>query len=82
MPGRRERPRRRPRQSYAPGTGIGVTGLTVVFMVAMPVAAIVLFVAALQASGHDRPQMVIGVVASLVIGVWAHVRFWRRRSRG
>jgi hypothetical protein len=71
---------RRPRGSHAPGTGLGPTGLVVLFMTVLPVAAIVLLVAALNASPADRPPMVIGVVASLVIGAWAHARFWRRRA--
>jgi hypothetical protein len=79
---RRRAPQRAYRGSYAPGTGIGATGLTIVFMVTMPVAAIVLVIAAVHAAPGDRPQMVIGVVASVVIGVWAHVRFWRRRAQG
>lgn len=70
----------RPRSSRAPGTGIGTTGLTVLFMAVMPVSAIVLVFAAVHANPADRPPMVIGVVASVVIGVWAHVRFWRRRA--
>jgi hypothetical protein len=71
---------RRPRTTHAPGTGLGPTGLVVLFMTVMPVSAIVLLVAAVNASSTDRPPMVIGVVASVVIGVWAHVRFWRRRA--
>jgi hypothetical protein len=74
--------RRRPRDSHAPGTGLGATGLTVLFMVVMPVSAIVLFVAAVSAGPADRPPLVIGVIASVVIGVWAHIRFWRRRAQG
>jgi hypothetical protein len=71
--------RRRP-ASYALGTGIGTSGLTVLFMAVMPVSAIVLLFAAVHASSADRPPMVLGVIASVVIGMWAHVRFWRRRS--
>jgi hypothetical protein len=71
---------RRPRTSHAPGTGLGPTGLVVLFMTVMPVAAVVLLVAAVHASSVDRPPMVIGVVASVVIGAWAHARFWRRRA--
>ncbi|MFL6120475.1 hypothetical protein, partial [Actinophytocola sp.] len=71
---------RRPRTSHAPGTGLGATGLLVLFMVVMPVAATVLLVAAVHAASPDRPPMVIGVVASVVIGIWAHLRFWRRRA--
>lgn len=71
---------RAPRGSYAPGTGIGTSGLTVLFMTVMPVAAIVLAVAAVNAASPDRPPMVLGVVASVVIGGWAHIRFWRRRA--
>jgi hypothetical protein len=71
---------RRPRTSHAPGTGLGPTGLVVLFMTVMPVSAIVLLIAAVNASSPDRPPMVIGVVASVVIGVWAHIRFWRRRA--
>jgi len=71
---------RRPRTSHAPGTGLGPTGLIVLFMTVMPVAAVVLLVAAVNAPSADRPPMVIGVVASVVIGVWAHLRFWRRRA--
>jgi hypothetical protein len=71
---------RRPRASFAPGTGIGTTGLTVLFMAVMPVSAIVLLFASVHASAADRPPMVLGVIASVIIGVWAHVRFWRHRS--
>jgi hypothetical protein len=70
----------RPRTSHAPGTGLGPAGLLVLFMTVMPLAAVVLLVAAVNASSADRPSMVIGVVASLVIGAWAHARFWRRRA--
>jgi hypothetical protein len=50
-------------------------------MVVMPVSAIVLLVAALNAAPPDRPAIAIGATASLVIGAWAHLRFWRRRRR-
>lgn len=72
---------RRPRTtSHVPGTGLGVNGLTILFMTVMPVSAVVLLVAAVNAAAADRPAMGVGVVASVVIGSWAHVRFWRRRS--
>lgn len=71
---------RRVPASYAPGTGIGPTGLTVLFMIVMPVAAIVLLIAAVNAAPSDRAPLVIGAVASVLIGTWAHTRFWRRRS--
>lgn len=70
---------RRVPASYAPGTGIGSGGMTVLFMVTMPVAAVVLTIGAATTS-TDRAPLVLGVVASVVIGVWAHVRFWRRRA--
>jgi hypothetical protein len=64
----------------AVGRSIGSLGLVVLFMVTMPVATVVLLVASVNAPVGQRPGLAVGAVAAALIGIWAHVKFWRRRA--
>jgi hypothetical protein len=67
---------------WYPGSSAGLSpmGFAVLLMVTMPVAAIVLAIAATQTGGSQQKELVLGAAAAAAIGLWAHIRFWRRRA--
>jgi hypothetical protein len=62
------------------GNALSPMGFAVLLMVTMPVATIVLIIAATQTGGSQQKELVLGAVAAAAIGLWAHIRFWRRRA--
>lgn len=54
--------------------------LVYIFMVVGPVGAVVGIIAATQVAPGRRTEMILVVVADVVLGLLAHIKFWRRRA--
>lgn len=54
--------------------------LVLLFMVVGPVGAVIATIYATQVSSDQRPQMILVVVADVVLGSLAHIKFWRLRA--
>lgn len=68
-------------QDRGGGVGMSFMGLVYLFMVVGPVGAVVLTVLAIQASTPDqRTQAILAAVADTILGLLAHLKFWRLRA--
>jgi hypothetical protein len=61
-------------------SGLPPMAFTVLLMAAMPVASVILIIAATQTGGSQQREMVFGAIFAVAVGLWAHIRFWRRRA--
>ncbi|MFL6144756.1 MAG: hypothetical protein ACJ72N_23185 [Labedaea sp.] len=61
-------------------SGLSPMAFTVLLMATMPVASVILIIAATLTGGSQQRDMVFGAVFAVAVGLWAHIRFWRRRA--
>ena len=54
--------------------------LVYIFMVVGPVGAVIGIIAVTQASPGNRTELILAVVADVVLGSLAHIKFWRLRA--
>jgi hypothetical protein len=58
----------------------GFMFLVKILMFVGPVGAVVLTIAATQESPDKRSQLIVAIVADIVLGLAAHLKFWRLRA--